>query len=125
MDINKFKVKQIIEKMKMITGAKSDKELSRMWGVQYSTIDNWKQNGNIPEKRLISFCTKFGTDISYLIENGANNGLLPQNVYLQLAENDMVRVIESKFRSVGPEDKVRTYNKVVRLLDEVVENSKE
>lgn len=121
--MDKIKVKQILEKMKIITGAKSDAELSRIWGVEYATIDNWKRNGNIPEKRLISFCTKFATDINYLVANEVNNGLLTQNMYLQLAENDMVRVIESKFRSIGVEDKVRVYNKIIRLMDDMVENS--
>lgn len=118
-----MKVKQTLEKMKIITGAKNDTELSRIWGVEYSTVDNWKRNGNIPEQRLISFCTKFGTDINYLVASETNNGLLPQNIYLQLAENDMLRVIESKFRALDIEDKIRIYNKIIRVIEQAVENN--
>jgi hypothetical protein len=126
-EINRTEVKQILEKMKIITGAKSDKELCRIWGPEYSTLDNWKRAGNIPESRLISFCIKFGTDIKYLTSTNEpqNNGLMPQNLYMQLAENDMARVIEQKFRAVEVEDKIRVYNKIIRLLDETIANSEE
>ncbi|MFY9073145.1 helix-turn-helix domain-containing protein [Aliarcobacter butzleri] len=58
----------ILNKLRHLTNSKTDKELCEVLDINYSTLDTWKNNDNIPRKRLLEFSQKLNTsfeDLNY------------------------------------------------------------
>ena len=53
--------------MKEILNVKTDKELTKKWGISYSTLDTWKNRDNIPEKRILDFSFKYQVSSHWLL----------------------------------------------------------
>lgn len=51
-------IDKLLYKFKKITNAKTDKELCEILDIRYSTLDTWKNNNKIPEKRLFEITEK-------------------------------------------------------------------
>ena len=61
------KITPILNRIKQILGAKTDKEMAEKWGISYSTLDTWKNRDKIPEKRLLDFTLKYGVSLDWLL----------------------------------------------------------
>ena len=58
----------ILNKLRHLTNSKTDKELCEVLDINYSTLDTWKNNDNIPRKRLLEFSQKLNIsfeDLNY------------------------------------------------------------
>lgn len=61
------KIDFLLIKLKQFTESKNDKELCLKLNINYSTLDTWKNNDKIPEKRLIEFANKLNIPFEELI----------------------------------------------------------
>lgn len=48
----------LLNKLRYVTDTKTDKELCKALNISYSTMDTWKNNDKIPEKRLYDISQK-------------------------------------------------------------------
>ncbi len=61
------KITPILQRIKNLLHAKTDKEMAEKWGISYSTLDTWKNRDKIPEKRLLDFSLKYGVSFDWLL----------------------------------------------------------
>ena len=82
----------LLNKLRYVTDTKTDKELCKTLNINYSTLDTWKNNDNIPKKRLLEFSQKLNIPFGDLNQNsviqeitnygnntGINNGSMNSN----------------------------------------------
>lgn len=82
----------VLNKLRYLTNSKTDKELCKLLNINYSTLDTWKNNDNIPKKRLLEFSQKLNIPFGDLNQNsviqeitnygnntGINNGSMNSN----------------------------------------------
>ena len=58
----------ILNKLRFITNSRTDKELCEILDINYSTLDTWKNNNKIPEKRLFKIYQKLSINANDLIK---------------------------------------------------------
>jgi transcriptional regulator with XRE-family HTH domain len=61
------KITPIINRLKHILNAKTDRELTEKLGISYSTLDTWKNRDKIPEKRLLEFSLRYQVPFDWLL----------------------------------------------------------
>ncbi len=105
---------KIIENMLRVTFLKNITQLSKSWGIPYTTIDNWKRMGKIPTRRIDDFVKKFNIDKSLLYQT--HDEIIPQNIHLKLFEDDMIKILVAKFKDIPWEDRIRVNNRLNRVL---------
>ena len=57
----------ILNRLKQVLNARTDKELTEKLGISYSTLDTWKNRDKIPEKRLLEFSLKLQVPVDWLL----------------------------------------------------------
>lgn len=62
----------LLNKLRYVTDTKTDKELCKTLNISYSTMDTWKNNDKIPEKRLLEFSQKLNIPFEDLNYKGIN-----------------------------------------------------
>ncbi|UYF42555.1 helix-turn-helix domain-containing protein [Aliarcobacter cryaerophilus] len=58
----------LLNKLRYVTDTKTDKELCKTLNINYSTLDTWKNNDNIPKKRLLEFSQKLNIPLNDLLD---------------------------------------------------------
>lgn len=58
---------EILERLKIITGKKLDKEIAEEMGVKEPTLNRWKARNTIPCEEMILFANKHNVNLNYLI----------------------------------------------------------
>ncbi|EJP75792.1 MULTISPECIES: helix-turn-helix domain-containing protein [Campylobacter] len=66
---------EVLSKIRLLLGVKTDRELGKILEIPYGTLDGWKAKGSIPKKRFSEFSKKLGVDMDILV-NGNNNGIV-------------------------------------------------
>jgi repressor LexA len=65
---------RIVDCLKVAVGARSDKELADMLGVNYRTFATQKRRNSIPYEIVIRFCTERGIDLENVFRDEKENG---------------------------------------------------
>ena len=86
----------ILNKLRYVTNTKTDKELCEVLNINYSTLDTWKNNDNIPKKRLLEFSQKLNIplndlfDISKIVSKPVftKNEIKINDILLEQAKNE-------------------------------------
>lgn len=61
-----FNSRLIFERMKEVTGEKSDKDLAVCLNVAATTLANWKNRNNLPIEVILSFAYKYKISLDWL-----------------------------------------------------------
>jgi SOS-response transcriptional repressor LexA len=70
----KDKIKIIVVKLQMISGADSYKELAEILGTNENTFSSWRnQSKEIPIDNLVDFCNTFNISLDYLLRDEKYN----------------------------------------------------
>jgi len=62
----KREIDPILDRIRKLAGTYNDKEMSRIIGIKYGTLDNWKARDSIPEKRIVEIADKFGVPVEWI-----------------------------------------------------------
>ena len=65
----------ILNKLRFITNSRTDKELCEILDINYSTLDTWKNNNKIPEKRLFKISQKLSINVNDLIKDSQSQNI--------------------------------------------------
>lgn len=122
-------IRAILTKIRVKIGAKSDKEMCKILGVAYGTLDNWKQRKQIPPKRILEFATKLNIPLEYLtnsnsflnntnsvIVNGANNGSIV-NTHQVKVSDELMEFVEL-FKEYGSAALLKKWTKELKNTKE-------
>lgn len=101
----------ILNKLRYLTNSKTDKELCEVLNINYSTLDTWKNNDNIPKKRLLEFSQKLNIPFGDLNQNnviqdvknygnnsGVNNGSMNFNTEItnkKMFDDEILTILKS------------------------------
>lgn len=116
-------IDQIIERLKAITGTKTDVDLAEFLEVPNKTLSMWKFRGEIPKGRLYEFANKLGVSMDTIINGNKVTG--DGNVVLNGSSNNFGA--KSSMRSPKVDEFLELYSKygggetVDNLLDPVIE----
>lgn len=101
----------LLNKLRYVTDTKTDKELCKTLNISYSTMDTWKNNDKIPEKRLYDISQKVNISFDELSRimnkefNSINDLIKERNNFL---ENDI-----DLFKNFGEE---LNYSEKIQVL---------
>ncbi len=99
------KITPILSRIKKILDARTDKEMTKKWGISYSTLDTWKNRDKIPEKRLVDFSLKYGVSFDWLLTGEGE--MYPQNKSLVVKSNHINGLANSNI-AVGENITIKT-----------------
>lgn len=96
--MNSFNSERILERMKTLTKAKSDKELADLLTVKATTFSGWKKNNTIPLETLINFANFHGVSMDWLlfgkeIEELSQNEKIMLFAYNSLSESKKLELM--------------------------------
>ncbi len=79
----------LLNKLRYVTNTKTDKELCKLLDISYSTLDTWKNNDKIPQKRLYEISQKVSIPLDELIRimnnelNSINDFIEERDIFLE------------------------------------------
>ena len=79
----------LLNKLRYVTNTKTDKELCKLLDISYSTLDTWKNNDKIPQKRLYEISQKVSISLDELIRimnkelNSINDLIEERDIFLE------------------------------------------
>ncbi len=110
------KIKPIIERMKLVSDARSITHLCSIWGINRSTYENWQRQDKVPYARLIEFSQRFGVTIPYLL--GEDDQEAKELVkYEDLTESQMLNTIGISFSKLPQEKKQRALRQILSIIE--------
>ena len=62
-----YDIKELIEKMKLISSSSTNVALAQNLDVSYNTLNTWIKRGKFPQEVLLDFCKKYHCSLDYLL----------------------------------------------------------
>ena len=88
-----YNVKDLIEKMKLTAGIKTNTDLSKELEVSYNTLNTWLKRKKLPQEVILNFATKYNISLDYLLQesnplnNIENDSLFSSNTTIHSEQN--------------------------------------
>lgn len=83
----------ILDRLRAITKASTDKELCEILDINYSTLDTWKNNNKIPDKRLLRISQKLSIRVNELTKNDKYKNIKNYKEIKEVLGNELVENI--------------------------------
>lgn len=80
----------LLNKLRYVTNTKTDKELCKLLDISYSTLDTWKNNDKIPQKRLYEISQKVNISFNDLISE--RNNFLENDIEIATKLKDDIKI---------------------------------
>ncbi len=119
----------ILNRIKQVLNAKTDKEMTEKWGISYSTLDTWKNRDTIPQKRLLDFSLKYGVSLDWLITGNGDIYSHPPTSPQPLPQTQISKLSPKMdelvylFSILDKKDQKRIYKEIKTLADEKMDLS--
>ncbi len=122
-------IEEIIERLKTITGTKTDVDLSEFLEVPNKTLSMWKFRGEIPKGRLYEFANKLGVSMDTIINGNkvtGNNNITLNGSNINLDEDTKLKSAKFKeflelYKAYGNDD---VMDKFISTLNKIKEFTK-
>ena len=66
-----YKVKELIEKMKLTAMLKTNTDLAKELNVSYNTLNTWLKREKLPQEIILKFANNYNTSLDYLLLNSS------------------------------------------------------
>lgn len=121
----------VLNRLKKITGAKTNKELAEILEINYRTFNNWQARDNIPKGKLYEFSEKLGVSMDTLLNgsvkvtgdnnlafSGDGNTVFDKNADIANAYSPKVNEFLALYKKYGNKN-------LDKLLDPIIEKLKQ
>lgn len=85
---------EIIDRILIIKGFKTDVKLAQYWDVSATTVTNWRKRNSIPFEKIITFCKNNGVRLDYIFtgEGKVTRGSEPEKKIQVTEESPLYKV---------------------------------
>jgi len=97
------KITPILNRLRKFLNVRTDKELTKILNISYSTLDTWKNRDKIPEKRLTEIAHKYNLSLDWLL-TGKDNWGMPLNT------SNVIENLKSFFNLKTDEELIKYLN---------------